>query len=93
MTFLENVGRRDFDQGGVCGGFVDPGTKSLNGYERNALYQNLGPGARFHDVGHVEGVDAIEDGRAVVTSDIDNDGDLAALHAATDRLLETLDAT
>ncbi len=49
--------------------------RSLNGNERNVLYRNLG-GNRFFDVGHLTGSDRIEDGRAVVVTDIERDGDL-----------------
>jgi Tfp pilus assembly protein PilF/thiol-disulfide isomerase/thioredoxin len=48
---------------------------SWSGRERNVCYRNLGQG-RFEDVSFVSGLDFADDGRAWVTLDIDNDGDL-----------------
>ncbi len=65
------------------GSFVQLGSHSLNGYERNKLYRNLGrglPGAdsvpRFADDSYLAGADRIEDGRGAAVTDIDRDGDL-----------------
>jgi hypothetical protein len=74
MDFVENVGRRS-RAAGDTGDFIDVGAFSLNGYERDALYRNLGNG-RFADVGYLEGADRIEDGRGLGMLDIDGDGDL-----------------
>jgi hypothetical protein len=56
------------------------GDFSWNGYERNVLLRNEGPGAggtlRFTDVALALGVDDIHDARAVAVADFDNDGDL-----------------
>ena len=57
------------------GNFVNIGGMSLNGYERNNLFRNE-DGKRFVDVGYLEAVDRIEDGRGVVALDFDVDGDL-----------------
>ena len=51
------------------------GMLSLNGYERNTLYKNLGNG-KFRDVGYLEGADHVEDGRGLGFLDFDMDGDL-----------------
>lgn len=48
---------------------------SLNGRERNLLYQNDGSG-RFRDVGEVVAVGRIEDGGGFAIADFDGDGDL-----------------
>ncbi|MBI4604390.1 MAG: CRTAC1 family protein [Planctomycetes bacterium] len=77
MDFVENVGRRS-DVAGDNGNFIDVGIFSLNGYERNALYKNLGNG-KFLDVGHLEGADRIEDGRGLGILDADSDGDMDLL--------------
>jgi hypothetical protein len=74
MDLLENVGRRREAKGDV-GNFVNVGGFSLNGYERNNLFHNLG-GNRFEDTGYVTGADLIDDGRGVAAIDIENDGDL-----------------
>ena len=62
------------------GAFVELGGQSLNGYERNKLYRNLGPGAggvpRFADFGYFAGADRLEDGRAAAAFDLERDGDL-----------------
>jgi hypothetical protein len=83
MSFVENVGRRQNDSSGILGAWVDLGEKSLNGYERNRLYRNLGRGAndrlRFADDAHLDGANRLEDGRAAVPVDIDRDGDLDLL--------------
>jgi len=60
---------------GIVGNFVRTDGRSLNGNERNVLYRNLG-GQRFFDVGHLTASNRIEDGRAVVVTDIERDGDL-----------------
>ena len=71
---IENVGRRSSKWGGE-GDPTDLGEASLNGYERNALYWNLG-GGRFSDVGFLTGANRIEDGRGVAVADFDRDGRL-----------------
>ena len=48
---------------------------SFSGYERDALYLNLG-NRKFQDISGVSGIDSISDGRAAVFADFDNDGDL-----------------
>jgi len=48
---------------------------SFSGYERDALYLNLGT-RKFLEVSGVSGIDSISDGRAAVFADFDNDGDL-----------------
>ena len=74
MDFVQNVGRREIDKGGEIGAFVDLGVQSLNGYERNKLYRNLGAGAggvpAFADFGYLAGADRIEDGRSAVAFDL-----------------------
>lgn len=57
---------------------MNVGTESLNGYERNLLYRNLG-GGRFADHAYVAGADRIEDARGVVACDVDEDGKLDIL--------------
>jgi peroxiredoxin len=47
---------------------------SWSGYERDALYLNLGT-KRFLDISGVSGIDSITDGRGAVYADFDNDGD------------------
>jgi thiol-disulfide isomerase/thioredoxin len=47
---------------------------SFSGYERNPLYLNHGEG--FLDISGVSGIDSVQDGRASVYGDFDNDGDL-----------------
>lgn len=74
MDFVENVGRRT-RIAGDNGEFIHVGMLSLNGYERNTLYKNLGNG-KFRDVGYLEGADLIEDGRGLGLLDVDTDGDL-----------------
>jgi len=51
---------------------------SFSGYERNHLFLNL-EGKGFKDISGVSGIDSISDGRAAVTADFDNDGDLDIL--------------
>lgn len=61
------------------GHWVSLGEKSLNGYERNTLFRNLGQDGslpRFSEVGFLTGADRIEDGRGAVAADFDRDGDL-----------------
>lgn len=52
---------------------IDGYAPSFAGYQRNRLYKNLG-NSRFVEVGYLEGLDAIEDGYAVVTTDLNSDG-------------------
>jgi len=80
---IENVGRRS-GEWGKAGDPTDVGTHSLNGYERNALFRNLGDG-RFEDVAHLVGANRIEDGRAVATADFDHDGHLDLVINSLDR--------
>src|SRR4029450_12019124 len=79
MDFVENVGRRS-KVDGDNGDFINVGIFSLNGYERDALFQNLGNG-KFFDVGYSAGADRIEDGRGLAFLDADGDGDLEILLA------------
>lgn len=51
---------------------------SWSGSERNCAYLNLGDGT-FADVSAVVGLDQVGDGRALVTTDWDGDGDLDLL--------------
>ena len=51
---------------------------SFSGYERNHLFLNL-EGKGFKDISGVSGIDSISDGRAALTADFDNDGDLDIL--------------
>lgn len=88
MDFVENVGRRS-QVAGDNGDFINVGIYSLNGYERNALYENRGNGT-FFDVGYLEGSDRIEDGRGLGALDVDLDGDIdlvTANYAVPARLL------
>lgn len=48
---------------------------SFSGYERDALYLNLG-NKKFLEISGVSGLDSISDGRGAVFADFDNDGDL-----------------
>jgi len=48
---------------------------SFSGYERDALFLNLGS-KKLLDISGVSGIDSITDGRAAVFADFDNDGDL-----------------
>lgn len=74
---LENVGRRSEVHGGESSRFVKIGDNSLNGNERNRLFRNQGVDPpRFVDVAYAAGADRIEDGRGVVATDVDQDGDL-----------------
>jgi hypothetical protein len=56
------------------------GKLSWNGYERNVLLRNRGPGPdgtlRFTDVAPALGADDIKDGRGLAVADFDNDGAL-----------------
>ena len=81
MDFLSNVGRREQVTVNEAGRFVTLGDKSLNGYERNALFHNAGqldseglPNLR--DEGFIAGADLIQDGRAIAATDLDRDGQL-----------------
>jgi hypothetical protein len=74
---IENVGRRS-ETWSEEGSPTQVGENSLNGYERNSLFWNLG-GGNFVDVGFLTQSDRIEDGRAVVVSDFDRDGRLDLL--------------
>ncbi|MBI4583721.1 MAG: CRTAC1 family protein [Planctomycetes bacterium] len=74
MDFIENVGRRSKVKGDTSS-IVNVGIESLNGFEYNALYRNLGNG-RFADYGYLTGCDRLEDGRGLAIADFDNDGDL-----------------
>jgi hypothetical protein len=80
---VENVGRRS-SQWGNQGDPTDVGDKSLNGYERNALFRNVGDG-RFEDVAHLVGANRIEDGRGLAIADFDRDGRLDVLIQSLDR--------
>lgn len=74
---LENVGRRSEVRGGEFSRFVVLGDKSLNGNEHNRLWRNQGTDPiRFLDTAYAAGADRIEDGRGVVATDVDLDGDL-----------------
>lgn len=69
---MEGVGRRL----GTRGGFLlNIGNSSLNGRENNVLFRNDG-GEHFTEVGYVNGVDRIEDGRGLAIFDYDEDGRL-----------------
>jgi hypothetical protein len=70
MQMFEGVGRRS-DR--TEGQFLDIGQHTLNGYERDVLYRNDGRGG-FVEVGWVNGVDRVEDGRALSVLDADADG-------------------
>lgn len=51
--------------------------RSLSGYERTHLFENLGlRGAHFREVGEATGVDDVHDGRAVAVADLFGDGTL-----------------
>jgi hypothetical protein len=80
---VENVGRRS-SKWGEQGDPTDVGDKSLNGYERNALFRGRGDG-RFEDVGHLTGANRIEDGRGVAVADFDRDGRLDLVVQSLDR--------
>jgi hypothetical protein len=47
--------------------------RSLQGHERNRLFEQRGPGD-FAEVGYLNGVNAIESGRGLVVADFDDDG-------------------
>ncbi len=80
---VENVGRRS-RKWGKPGDPTDVGDKSLNGYERNALFRGRGDG-RFEDVAHMVGANRVEDGRAVAVADFDRDGLLDLVVQSLDR--------
>ena len=69
---MEGVGRRLGKRGGSL---LNIGNGSLNGRENNVLFRNNGDG-RFTEVGYVNGVDRIEDGRGAAVFDYDEDGRL-----------------
>ena len=79
MDFVQNVGRRS-EIRGEFGNFVEIGTKSLNGNERNLLYRNIteeGDAApRFADFAWIANAHRLEDGRGAAAIDIEGDGDL-----------------
>jgi hypothetical protein len=75
---IENVGRRSKDNWSEAGMPPDVGENSLNGFERNVLFQNQG-GGKFIDVGYATGSNRIEDGRGVAVADFDRDGRLDLL--------------
>ena len=77
MDFVENVGRRKRVVG-EKDEFINVGIFSLNGYEHNGLFHNLGNG-KFMEVGYLAGVDRIEDGRGLGVLDADGDGRLDLL--------------
>ncbi len=70
---LEGVGRRL--GANKANFFVDIGSNSLNGRERNVLYRNDG-NETFTEVGWVNGADRIEDGRGFALLDADRDGSI-----------------
>lgn len=70
MDMFEGVGRR-LDE--TTGSLVSIGAHSLNGRERKILYRNNGDGT-FTDVGYVNGVARMEDGRGLSLFDFDGDG-------------------
>ena len=72
MDMFEGVGRR-LDQ--RTGSFLDLGSHSLNGRERNCLFRNDGDGT-FTEVGWVNDADRVEDGRGLAIFDYDRDGRL-----------------
>jgi hypothetical protein len=74
---IENVGRRS-ENWAEEGAPPDVGDNSLNGFERNLLFWNLGDG-RFVDVAYLTGSNRIEDGRGVAVADFDRDGRLDLL--------------
>ena len=69
---MEGVGRRLGKRGGAL---LNIGNGSLNGRENNVLFRNNGDG-KFTEVGYVNGVDRIEDGRGMAVFDYDEDGRL-----------------
>jgi hypothetical protein len=71
---IENVGRRS-ENWAEEGAPPDVGENSLNGFERNLLFWNLG-GGRFADVGYLTSSNRVEDGRGVAVADFDRDGRL-----------------
>jgi len=69
---MEGVGRRLGKRGGAL---LNIGNGSLNGRENNVLFRNNGDGG-FTEVGYVNAVDRIEDGRGMAVFDYDEDGRL-----------------
>jgi hypothetical protein len=67
---FDGVGRRQ-DQ--TTGQLVNIGQHSLNGYERNCLFRNVGDGS-FVEVAAVHAADRVEDGRGLSLFDYDQDG-------------------
>lgn len=72
MEMMEGVGRRLGKRGGAL---LNIGNGSLNGRENNVLFRNNGDG-RFTEVGYINGVDRLEDGRGMAVFDYDEDGRL-----------------
>jgi hypothetical protein len=67
---MEGVGRRINTTNGFL---LDIGNHSVNGRENNVLFRNNGD-QTFTEVGWVNGVDRIEDGRGIAVLDSDGDG-------------------
>ena len=72
MEMMEGVGRRLNKPRGLL---LNIGDGSLNGREHNVLFRNDGD-EHFTEVGHVNGVGRIEDGRGLAILDYDEDGRL-----------------
>lgn len=72
MILLTNVGRRSLETLEESS-LVRLGGSSLNGYERNCLFENDGKGG-FEEVAYHRGADAVPDGRGLLTFDYDNNG-------------------
>jgi hypothetical protein len=70
MEMMEGVGRRLGKRGGML---LNIGNGSLNGRENNVLFRNNDNGS-FTEVGYIQGVDRIEDGRGLAIFDYDEDG-------------------
>ena len=51
---------------------------SFSGFERDALYWNVGEG-KYLDISGASGIDSLSDGRGSAFADLDNDGDLDVL--------------
>jgi hypothetical protein len=61
---------------------------SFIGFQHNRLFRNLGNGV-FADVSYIENVDSIEDGYAVVSSDLNADGKMDLILRNADPGVET----